>query len=345
MPVDEMVRENDDGSKTVWVGEKEPMHGLQAMTGFTLHPDRALLEIACKIFNGNDTPRHFLWWANPAVKGGDGHQSVFPPDVTAVFDHGKRDVSSFPIARGTYYKVDYSAGVDISRYRNIPVPTSYMAARSDYDFVGAYDHEADAGLLHVADHHVAPGKKQWTWGNCEFGRAWDRNLTDDDGPYVELMTGVYTDNQPDFTWLDPYEEKSFVQNFLPYHSLGVVQNANTRLVLKAVRATHGVECGVYAVAPLAQARFRLSAKDGRTLAEEPLALRTGEVWRRTFDNEIGAEPFLAEVLDARRHGAHPLQRTSGAIRTAAGAGDGAAAADGRRDDRRALLYRPAPRSI
>ena len=297
MPVDETVRDNPDGSKTVWVGEREPMHGLQAMTGFTLHPDRALLEIACRVFNGNDTPRHFLWWANPAVKGGDGHQSVFPPDVTAVFDHGKRDVSSFPIARGTYYKVDYSAGVDISRYRNIPVPTSYMAARSDYDFVGAYDHEADAGLLHVADHHVAPGKKQWTWGNCEFGRAWDRNLTDDDGPYVELMTGVYTDNQPDFTWLDPYEEKSFVQNFLPYHSLGVVQNANTRLVLKTIRGPRGVECGVYAVTPLAPSRFRLSAKDGQTLVDEPIALRVGEVWQRTFDIEIGVGPFVAEVMD------------------------------------------------
>lgn len=113
------------------------MRGLQVMAGFTLYPDRALVEITGKVFNGNDTPRHFLWWANPAVKGGDDHQSVFPPDVTAVFDHGKRDVSAFPIATGTYYKVDYSAGVDISRYRNVPVPTSYMAEKSDYDFVGA----------------------------------------------------------------------------------------------------------------------------------------------------------------------------------------------------------------
>jgi len=68
---------------------------LQVMTGFTLYPDKALLEISAKIYNANPTPRHFLWWANPAVKGGDDHQSVFPPDVTAVFDHGKRDVSSF----------------------------------------------------------------------------------------------------------------------------------------------------------------------------------------------------------------------------------------------------------
>lgn len=77
----------------------------------------------------------------------------------------------------------------------------------------------------MADHHVAPGKKQWTWGNGDFGRAWDRNLTDADGPYIELMTGVFTDNQPDFSWLKPQEEKTFVQYFLPYKGVGRVGNA------------------------------------------------------------------------------------------------------------------------
>ena len=67
-------------------------------------------------------PQTFLWWANPAVPVNDNTQSVFPPDVHAVMDHGKRDVSRFPMATGTYYKMDYSAGVDISRYKNIPVP-------------------------------------------------------------------------------------------------------------------------------------------------------------------------------------------------------------------------------
>ena len=125
-----------------------------------------------------------------AVAVNEQYQSVFPGDVNAVFDHGKRDVSRYPIATGTYYKMDYSAGVDISRYKNIPVPTSYMAIRSKYNFVGGYENDTHAGVLHVANHHVSPGKKQWTWGNGDFGQAWDRNLTDEDGPYIELMTGV-----------------------------------------------------------------------------------------------------------------------------------------------------------
>jgi tetratricopeptide (TPR) repeat protein len=201
------------------------MQGTKGMHGFTLHPGKAYLEIQVRLYNRTALPQTFLWWANPAVHVDEHHQSVFPPDVRAVMDHGKRDVSTFPLATGTYYKVNYAPGTDISRYRNIPVPTSYMAYRSSFDFVGSYDHGRQAGLLHIAPHHIAPGKKQWTWGHGDFGQAWERELTDDDGPYIELMCGAYTDNQPDFSWLMPGEEKSFSQFFLPYKGVGVVQNA------------------------------------------------------------------------------------------------------------------------
>lgn len=231
MPVDTTIEENADGSVTVWVNEVERMFHQKGMAGFTLRPGHAFLEIKGVLYNRTDVPQTFLWWANPAVAVNDYYQSVFPPDINAVFDHGKRAVSSFPIATGTYYKMDYSAGVDISNYKNIKVPTSYMAVNSQYNFEGGYENDTRAGMLHVANHHISPGKKQWTWGDGDFGRAWDRNLTDEDGPYIELMAGVYTENQPDFTWLQPYEEKSFVQYFLPYRELGVVKNASKDLLM------------------------------------------------------------------------------------------------------------------
>lgn len=224
-PVDFTIEEHEDGSATVWCSEVERMFRTKGMAGFRLYPDKAYLEIKAQLYNRTSFPQTFLWWANPAVKVNDDYQSVFPPDVNAVFDHGKRDVSPFPIAKGTYYKVDYSPGTDISRYKNIPVPTSYMAIASKYNFVGGYENDSKGGLLHVANHHVSPGKKQWTWGHGDFGRAWDRNLTDEDGPYIELMCGVYTDNQPDFTWIMPGEQKDFTQYFMPYRDLGIVKNA------------------------------------------------------------------------------------------------------------------------
>lgn len=260
-PVDFTIEEHADGSKTVWCSEIERMFRTRGMAGFTLYPDKAYMEIRVKLYNRTSQPQTFLWWANPAVAVNDDYQSVFPPDVNAVFDHGKRDVSKFPVATGTYYKMDYSAGVDISRYKNIQVPTSYMAIESKYDFVGGYENDSRGGLLHVANHHVSPGKKQWTWGNGDFGKAWDRNLTDRNGPYIELMCGVYTDNQPDFTWMMPYEEKSFNQYFMPYRDLGLVKNATKDVMLNLEISGGKADIRIYATGKYKQSRVVLQLKE------------------------------------------------------------------------------------
>jgi len=248
-PLDWRIQEHEDGSKTVWCAEIEAMFHTKGMHGIRLYPHRAYLEIRVQLYNRTAEPQTFLWWANPAVAVHDMYQSVFPPDVHALMDHGKRDVSSFPIATGTYYKVNYAPGTDISRYKNIPVPTSYMAYHSDFDFMGGYDHLAGAGMLHIANHHIVPGKKQWTWGNGDFGHAWDRQLTDQDGPYIELMCGAYTDNQPDFSWIQPGEEKSFTQIFMPYKKIGPVTNANEHIAVSLDVQNEAAHFGVYSSAP------------------------------------------------------------------------------------------------
>jgi tetratricopeptide (TPR) repeat protein len=293
-PVDHTIETHADGSKTVWVNEVEVIFRTRGMAGFRLYPGRAYLEITGRLFNRTPFPQTFLWWANPAVKVNEHYQSVFPPDVYAVFDHGKRDVSDFPIATGTYYKVNYAPGTDISRYANIPVPTSYMAIRSEYDFMGCYEHDTRAGMLHVANHHLSPGKKQWTWGNGDFGRAWDRNLTDEDGPYIELMTGVFTDNQPDFSWLQPNEEKSFEQYFMPYTQVGVVKNATKEAMLNlewvadergaGERVSGGWQIKVYATAVYPDAHIRLLHR-GQVVSEFVAGLSP----RQVFEQSVAAE--------------------------------------------------------
>lgn len=270
-PTDSCIEKNDDGSITVWVSEVERMFRTKGMLGFTLYPDKAYLEIKAQLYNRTPHPQTFLWWANPAVAVNDQYQSVFPPDVNAVFDHGKRDVSEFPIAKGEYYKVDYSPGTDISRYKNIPVPTSYMAINSKYDFVGGYENDSKGGLLHVADHNVSPGKKQWTWGDGEFGHAWDRNLTDEDGPYIELMCGVYTDNQPDFSWMHPYEEKSFKQYFMPYNNVGVVKNATKEALVNIEIVDNAISIKIHVTSTYPECRVVLS-NNGKNIINETVDL-------------------------------------------------------------------------
>lgn len=297
-PVDYTIKENADGSKTVWVNEVERMFRTKGMAGFTIYPDKAYIEIKGRLYNRTPFPQTFLWWANPAVKVNDHYQSVFPPDVYAVFDHGKRDVSSFPIAKGVYYKVDYAPGTDISKYKNIPVPTSYMAIKSKYDFIGGYEHDSQGGLLHVADHHTSPGKKQWTWGHGEFGQAWDKNLTDEDGPYIELMTGMFTDNQPDFSWLQPFEEKTFVQYFMPYSEVGIVKNATKEGVVNIEFGGNTAEIKLYTTSFYAKIQIELQ-ENGKNIFTEVATVSPAATYIKqvVFDKEVDPSTILLSVTD------------------------------------------------
>jgi len=244
MPVDVTLEDGVDGSKTVWLSEHEPMNRMKGMHGVRLYPGRSYVELLVRLYNRTPLVQTFLWWANVAARVNDNYQSFFPPDISYVADHAKRAMSEFPICRDRYYGVDYSPGTRLDWYKNIPVPTSYMAVGSSGNFFGGYDHRYKAGFVHVANHHISPGKKQWTWGNHKFGWAWDRNLSDDSGPYVELMAGVYTDNQPDFSFLHPGETKSFSQFWYPIRQIGPPQNATkdaaVSLRLDGKEATVGV---------------------------------------------------------------------------------------------------------
>lgn len=287
MPVHSAIEEHADGSRTVWLSEHDPMLRMKGMVGICLHPGRSLVEVKVRLFNRTLIAQTFLWWANVAVRVNDQYQAFFPPDVTFVADHAKRAVSSFPIARNHYYGVDYSPGMDISWYKNIPVPTSYMVTESKYDFFGGYDHGREAGVVHTSDHHIAPGKKLWTWGNAEFGYAWDRNLTDEDGPYIELMAGAYTDNQPDFSWLEPYETKTFSQYWYPIQKIGPAKNANTEAAVNLEISENSVELCVCATS---RRKVRVVlVRDGAMVLDEQVRIAPDKPFLTKL-NSNGAKP-------------------------------------------------------
>ncbi|HTT72262.1 MAG TPA: DUF5107 domain-containing protein, partial [Anaeromyxobacteraceae bacterium] len=292
MPTEVHLEAHADGSRTAWFSDHDPLTRLKGMHGVHLKPGEARMELKVRLYNRTPLFATFLWWANAAIEVHEDYQSFFPPDVHFVADHARRAMSTFPRCDGRYYGIDYGRrareGVppaerpnrfvprpgrptdDLTWYANIPVPTSYMALGSAGDFVGGYDHAAEVGFVHVADHRVAPGKKQWTWGNHEFGYAWDRNLTDPDErgvyrPYIEIMAGVYTDNQPDFSFLGPGETRTFTQVWYPLQRVGPVQAASARAALSL--RVHGGEArvGVAVAVPLEGAAVTVS-RGGEELA-------------------------------------------------------------------------------
>ncbi|GAA1794998.1 DUF5107 domain-containing protein [Agromyces lapidis] len=232
LPVETSIEEGADGSVTVWCADHDPFARMSALHGVRLRPESTVVELVVRLHNRTKERQTFLWWANVAARADGGYQAFFPEDVRYVADHARRALTAFPEADRPYYGVDYPALAEdvpdaarIDAYRNIPVPTSYMIVDSQQDFFGGYDHAAGGGFVHWAERRVSPGKKLWTWGDAPFGHAWDAQLTDDDGPYVELMAGVYTDNQPDFSWILPGEAKAFTQFWYPIPAIGAAHQA------------------------------------------------------------------------------------------------------------------------
>lgn len=301
MPTDVHIEHEVDGAVTVWMSEHDPLDRMKGMHGIRLRPGSSLIELRARLYNRTPFTRTFLWWANVAAMVHDDYQSFFPPDVHYVADHAVRALSSFPIANNPYYGIvyqDHPEANDLGWYKNIPVPTSYMVCQTGFDFFGGYDFSAKGGFVHIADRHIAPGKKQWTWGKHPFGWAWDRELTDANGPYVELMAGVYTDNQPDFTYLLPYETKTFSQFWWPIWDIGPVQQANTKAALAlTVRDDRRILLGLN-VSEAFEGELVISGNQG-VLCRLGITLKPGTAWTDEslhFDGENPAE-LLAELRE------------------------------------------------
>ena len=316
LPVDFEIEEHADGSKTVWCSDHDPMCRMKGMHGVCLRPGKAFVELKVRAYNRTPFSQTFLWWANVATRVHEAYQSFFPPDVYFVADHARRSMSEYPLAKGFYYGVNYSergrngvppneipkqfipphcdnsklkiknsklpgyAPNDLSFYANIPVPTSYMCMGGHEDFFGGYDFKAQAGIIHIANHHISPGKKQWTWGNHEFGYAWDRNLTDADengefAPYIEIMAGVYTDNQPDFSFLQPGETKSWSQFWYPIQKIGPAQHANLRAAVSLKIKNGRARVGISVTENFPNATVQVFAK-GKLLASFTRDLAPGQ---------------------------------------------------------------------
>ncbi len=229
MPVDFYI-EKTEGCVTVWLSEHDPINRMKGMVGISLKDGECIFETKVKVDNITPHRHSFLWWENAAVPVDTSYEIFFPEDVNYVRFHYKRSVTTYPIANndrfGAFNGIYYDGDTDISKHKNTKQATSYFSAETKYDYFGGYNRNKGAGVVHIADHHVSPGKKMFTWAYSQLAKTWENALTDDDGQYAELMAGCYSDNQPDLTWLAPNETKIFSQKWFPIHDAGIPSFAN-----------------------------------------------------------------------------------------------------------------------
>ncbi len=281
MAVDSLCEHNVDGSATVWVGEIELRHRTKWLVGLTLRPDSSAVEVTIRIFNRTPLAHSILCFANVAVHANENYQVLFPPSTEVATFHGKNQFSGWPFSHEIYNGQDYTKGVDVSRWKNHLTPTSFFAFDAEEDFLGGYDHGRKAGVAFIGDHNVVPGKKLWTWGTGSEGKTWEKILTDADGPYLELMIGSYSDNQPDYSWTQPYETKTVQQFWYPIRGLGGLKNANREAA-----------CNLDSAGGTARVAFNATSerKGARGV------LRAGDriVFEETFDIGPGT-PYVKEI--------------------------------------------------
>lgn len=226
LPMDYSMAENEDGSKTIYVGETEPRHRMRWTVGVTVRPGKSYFEAEVSIYNPTPYTHTFLYWANVAAHTNENFQTIFPPSVEFATFHSKNDFTRWPISTEEYVGQDFTKGVDISWWKNVKGSASFFAWDLKDDFMGGYDHGSNSGTVHIGDHNIVKGAKVWEWGSGPVGQATEGKLTETSGPYVEIMVGAYSDNQPDYTWIKPYEVKKFKQYWYPVKDIEGFKNAN-----------------------------------------------------------------------------------------------------------------------
>jgi tetratricopeptide (TPR) repeat protein len=296
LPVDYALEENSDGSKTIWVGELELRHRMRWIVGLTLYPERSVIEVTIKIFNRTPLSHSILCWANTAAHATPEYQVIFPPDTEWATFHGKNQMSHWPISTEIFNHQDYSKGVDVSWWKSHAAPTSFFAWESQGDFFAGYDHGKKAGVAFVADHAIVPGKKLWTWGTGPEGRLWEKILTDADGPYAELMIGAYSDNQPDYSWCQPYETKTAKMYWYPLRELGGVTAANSEAACNLAVKHGGLALiGINATREYQGGKVLLKAGE-KILCEEIIAAGPSHPYRHEVVLPAGAKEEDLELV-------------------------------------------------
>ncbi|MDP9174959.1 MAG: DUF5107 domain-containing protein [Planctomycetota bacterium] len=316
LPIQYTIDENPDGSKTVWVGELELRDRMRWTVGITLHPGKSYLEASFRMINRTPLPTSMLCFSNVAVSVNNMYQVIFPPSTQHVTYHAKRDFTTWPISHTVFAGGDFTAGVDVSWYKNHYSSMSMFAWNYQDDFLAGYDHGRNAGTMSIADHNVVPGKKFWTWGNGPRGRAADTLLTDSDGPYIELMVGAYSDNQPDYSWLEPYETRGWTQYWYPFRDIDGAKNATTNAAVNLEVNGGKARLGFYATSDRPSATVSLKLKD-QILLQEQVAISPAKSYVKEIDLPAGIDEHdlrAALVADGKELVAYsPVKLTSEAM--------------------------------
>jgi hypothetical protein len=213
---------------------------VRAEIAVTLPAHAAFFIVHPTVKNGTRTPLPIQFWINAQLALNEKNvspETEFLLRGSGVFIHstGNDFVPSANVpaadAKGPSHPVSWPVigGRDLSYYGNWQDYLGVFLTGSSADYVGAYNHANDLGLVRVFPRDPARGVKLFAFGPAFGGR---RLFADDDSDYFELWGGLaptfYDYEQRPFA---PGEERSWDEYWIPVVHTGGVSGAFRAAVL------------------------------------------------------------------------------------------------------------------
>ena len=296
MPSDYCMVENEDGSATVWIGETEKTIRIRGVVGITLRPGRSYIEADYRINNTNTLTKTFLFWANVAITANEDFRTFWPPSQEIGVFHNNRSFIKWPISNERDYgSTNYPAGVDLTWWKNHPNPVSFFTWDGKEGFIGGYDYGQNAGTIHVGDPYENKTSKLWQFGPGLQGQNARRKLTDDGKAYVELMTGSFSNNQPDYGWIAPHSVKDAKNYWYPLRDIEIAKNATIdAAVTLQMRDSKTVFYGCNSTKAFQNARVILSYQDN-IISEKTIYIDPATPFTATYSSENDLDEYALHL--------------------------------------------------
>jgi tetratricopeptide (TPR) repeat protein len=298
-PVNWDIRENGDGSASLIVGGLEHMSRMRWAITLTLYPDRCALAQDVLLQNPALIDGRYHYWTNASLDSEPQTEFIYP--FRRVRSYEFAGTASWPNARLDLVRHDPGLPgmegvpmwpvdrmhdvVDFRWEKDMLAQVSIFGRDVQWDFFGAWQHSADCGYAHFADHRNVAGMKLWSWGRSSVGIVNQTSLTDDGSVYAETQCGAM-ETQLDFDFLPPGKVRQWREWWLPLRGLGGLTCASDELGAR-IRLAPGkrqgdvdLTVGICPVRPLKKAKVKLSIP-GDILHEEEVEASPEQPWLTT----------------------------------------------------------------
>lgn len=290
-PVDYLLKNNDDGSVSCFVGAWDLLTRTRWETEINLQPDKAYFTTTTRWSNPSPLTKPYYQWSNAAFQAEGDLEMSFPGAYH--LGHGG-DAHSWPADE---------AGRNLDFYRNNDFgdSKSYHIVGKPEGFFAAYWHDLNFGAGHYAPYGDKLGKKIWLWSQARSGAIWEDLLTDTDGQYVELQSGrLFNQAATGSTrtpfkhfGLQPHTSDSFKEYWYPVMDIGGVTKANPAGALHVDKKSSGLKISF---SPLQQINDQITIyAGGEQIHQQSLRLKPLETWETTLNGNFGDKTITVVV--------------------------------------------------